>query len=84
MNRIDVTDKVNWQSSWEEDELLGLKFCPECNFNYGNDFLLVSIEECNAYECKNCHTKFVLVQHRPTVFKLDDFELDKDGPIAQQ
>lgn len=76
MNKIDITSKVNWQSSWEEDELLGLKFCPECGFNYERDFLLISIYEEDGYECKNCHAKFVIKQHKTSVFKLED------GPIA--
>jgi hypothetical protein len=77
MNKIDVTEKVNWQHSWEEDELIGLQFCPECKFNFKNDYLLISIEEPNAYECINCHTKFTFSK-KITVFKLED------GPIAQQ
>jgi hypothetical protein len=70
IKKIDITEKVNWQSSWDDDEVLGLKFCPECGFDYGKDILLLSIYEDDAHECKNCHTKFV-ISKKITVFKID-------------
>lgn len=78
MNKIDITDKVKFWKSWEEEELLALKYCPECGFDYGDDDLFISIDENDPYECKNCHTKFIIVQHKTSVFKLEN------GPIAQQ
>lgn len=66
MKKIEIN---NCDIRWIEDELIGLRSCPICKYNYEN-FLLISIYDDDPHKCENCNNEFVFAQEI-TVYKLE-------------